>query len=230
MNMISIDQLIRSRRKTIVLIVTREARLVVRAPLRASRAQIDAVVAEKAVWIRNRQAEMLARPRPPALDFKEGASFPYQGRLYPLRFSPRAPLRLALRDGVFQLSPARAPQAKRYFLAWYKRQARIVLQDRVKFHASRLGLDPAALRISSARTRWGSCSSRGTLSFTWRLVLAPQAVIDYVVVHELVHLEIKNHSRVFWQRVQAAYPETLAARRWLKENSHIGEEFEPGWK
>ncbi len=228
--MIAIDQLIRSRRKTIALIITREARLVVRAPLRTSRAQIDQIVAEKAAWIRTRQAEMLARPKPPALEFIDGASFPYLGRLHPLRFSARASLRLTFQDGVFQLSPGGAQQARHTFLAWYKRQARLVLDERVKLHASRLGLAPSALRISSARTRWGSCSSRGTLSFTWRLVLAPLAVIDYVVVHELVHLEIKNHSRAFWQRVQAAYPETPAARRWLKENSRIGEEFEAGKK
>jgi len=228
--MIAIDQLIRSRRKTIALIITREGSLVVRAPLRASRAQIESVVAEKAAWIRTRQAEMLARPKPAALEFKNGASFPYMGRLHSFLFSTKAPARLALREGVFQLSPASAQQAGKYFLAWYKRQARIVLDERVKFHASRLGLVPAALRISSARTRWGSCSSRGTLSFTWRLVLAPLAVIDYVVVHELVHLEIKNHSSTFWQRVQAAYPETSPARRWLKENSRIGEEFEPAGK
>jgi len=226
--MIAIDQLIRSRRKTIALIITREAKLVVRAPLRTSRAQIDTIVAEKAAWIRTRQAEMLARPQPPLLEFKDGASFSYLGRLHLFRFSVQAALHLALQDGVFLLSPAGAQQAGKYFLAWYKRQARTVLDERVKFHASRLGLAPSALRISSARTRWGSCSSRGTLSFTWRLVLAPLAVIDYVVVHELVHLEIKNHSRAFWQRVQAAYPETPAARRWLKENSRIGEQFEPG--
>lgn len=226
--MIAIDQLIRSRRKTIALIITREGKLVVRAPLRTSRANIDAIVAEKAAWIRSRQAEMLARPKPPVLEFKEGASFPYLGSQLPLHFSARAPLRLALRDDVFHLSPASAPHAGKYFLAWYKRQARAVLDARVKYHAARLGLTPAALRISSARTRWGSCSSRGTLSFTWRLVLAPLAVIDYVVVHELVHLEIKNHSKTFWRRVQAAYPETPEARRWLKANSRIGEEFEQG--
>ena len=228
--MIAIDQLIRSRRKTIALIITREGKLIVRAPLRASRAQIDTIVTEKANWIRTRQADMLARPKPPPLEYKEGASFPYMGSLFPLHFSSKAPLRLALRDGVFHLSPASAHQAGKLFLAWYKRQARTVLDERVRFHAARLGLVPGLLRIGSARTRWGSCSSRGTLSFTWRLVLAPLAVIDYVVVHELVHLEIKNHSSKFWQRMQAAYPETPVARRWLKENSRIGEGFETGRK
>ena len=224
--MISIDELIRSRRKTIALIVTRDGKLVVRAPLRTSRADIDAIVTKKSDWIRTRQAEMMARPKTPVLDFKDGASFPYLGKPHPLQISAHGPLRPALRNGIFLLSADSIPQAKSHFLAWYKRQARIVLAERVKFHASRLGLAPGSLRISSARTRWGSCSARGTLSFTWRLVLAPLEVIDYVVVHELVHLEIKNHSRVFWQRVQAAYPGTPAARRWLKANSRIGEEFE----
>lgn len=228
MNMIPIDQLIRSRRKTIALIITREGKLLVRAPLRTSQGQIDAIVAEKAAWIRTRKAEMLARPKTPTLAYQEGASFPYVGRLYPLRFSTSASARLALKNGDFQLSSASAGQAGKYFLSWYKRQARLVLAEQVRIHAARLGLNPTKLRISSARTRWGSCSSRGTLSFTWRLVLAPLGVIDYVVVHELIHLEIKNHSKMFWQRVLAAYPDAPAARRWLKENNRLGEEFERG--
>jgi len=226
--MIPIDQLIRSRRKTIALIITREGKLVVRAPLRTSQAQIDTIVAEKAAWIRTRKAEMLAHPKTPPLEFTEGASFPYLGGLHLLRFSASAPVRLALKNGIFQLSSASAGQAGKYFLSWYKRQARIVLAEQVRIHAARLGLNPTKLRISSARTRWGSCSSHGTLSFTWRLVLAPLGVIDYVVVHELIHLEIKNHSKMFWQRVRAAYPEAPAARRWLKENNRLGEEFEQG--
>jgi predicted metal-dependent hydrolase len=192
--------------------------------LRASRAQIEALVAEKAAWISAHQAKILARPKPASKDFSEGETFLYLGQPYPLHLVPGPKTMLELRDGAFQLAPTVNAQAA--FQNWYKRQARIVLTERVHLHASRLGLTPTNLRITSARTRWGSCSGRGTLSFTWRLVLAPIAVIDYVVVHELVHLEVKNHSALFWQRVATAYPSYLAARRWLKENSRLGQELE----
>lgn len=222
--MIAIDQLIRSRRKTIALIVNHQGQLVVRAPLRTSRTQIEAFVAEKAEWIRAHQASQRARPPSMPVEFRPGETFLYLGQAHPLSIAPGS-LPLELRDGGFRLSPAAHLQAAVLFRAWYRRQARALLGDRVALHAARLGFSPGKLRITSARTRWGSCSSRGTLSFPWRLVLAPLEVIDYVVVHELTHLEVKNHSPAFWQRVNGAYPQAQAARRWLKDHSGLGEEL-----
>ena len=74
------------------------------------------------------------------------------------------------------------------------------------------------ITIRDQKTRWGSCSARGTLSFNWRLMLAPPAILDYVVVHELCHLTHMNHSAAFWQAVEAVYPDYRTARRWLKEH------------
>ncbi|MBK7452806.1 MAG: M48 family metallopeptidase [Anaerolineales bacterium] len=74
------------------------------------------------------------------------------------------------------------------------------------------------MKISSARTRWGSCSPDGTLNFTWRLVMAPLEVIDYVVIHELAHLRVKNHSSKFWDVVKAIDPQYKEKRKWLREN------------
>jgi predicted metal-dependent hydrolase len=80
------------------------------------------------------------------------------------------------------------------------------------------GFEPGKLRISSARTRWGSCSRQGTLSFTWRLVMAPEEVIDYVVVHELCHLRHLNHSKAFWGLVEGILPDYKVRRAWLKRH------------
>jgi predicted metal-dependent hydrolase len=222
---IPIDSLIRSRRKTIALIITREGKLVVRAPLHASRAQIDALVLEKSAWIRSHQTQMLARPQPAAKQFVEGEMFDYLGQAYPLHFVAGGARSTALRAGQFQLGAAAAASPRQALAAWYRQQARTLLEERVRLHADRLKLCPGQLRISSARTRWGSCSSSGTLSFTYRLVMAPLDVVDYVVVHELVHLVVKNHSRDFWTRVAAAYPAWKQARAWLKEHSGLGDEF-----
>ncbi len=223
--MIAIDKLIRSRRKTIALIITRSGQLVVRAPLRASRAQIDQLVAEKSAWIRSHQAAMRARPPAAEQPITEGSAFLYLGQAYPLHFIPGRLSTLALKDGQFQICLLPAERLQQAFTAWFRRQARTILEERIHLHAARLGVHPGALRISSARSRWGSCSNRGTLSFPWRLVMAPLAVIDYVVVHELTHLTVKNHSRDFWQRVAAADPGYAAARKWLTANSDLGFEF-----
>jgi hypothetical protein len=84
--------------------------------------------------------------------------------------------------------------------------------------AGKHGLRYQNIRISSARTRWGSCSSRGTLSFTYRLIMAPAEVVDYVVMHELVHTQIKNHSKIFWNKVGELMPDYRNRLAWLKKN------------
>jgi predicted metal-dependent hydrolase len=96
-----------------------------------------------------------------------------------------------------------------------------VISERVAYHAKKNKFAYRKIRISSARTRWGSCSTNGTLSFTWRLVLAPSEVIDYVVVHELAHTQIKNHSPKFWRRVVEIMPEFKRYITWLKKNGRF---------
>jgi predicted metal-dependent hydrolase len=92
------------------------------------------------------------------------------------------------------------------------------LTERVLAIAGKHAFRYQKIRISSARTRWGSCSSRGTLSFTYRLVMAPPDVVDYVVMHELVHTQVRNHSKTFWNKVQELMPDYKTRLAWLKKN------------
>jgi predicted metal-dependent hydrolase len=94
-----------------------------------------------------------------------------------------------------------------------------MLTEMVEREAARLELSGwSRIRVGDPRSRWGSCSTRGTLSFSWRLVMAPAWVADYVVVHELCHLRQMNHSHRFWQLVDEAYPSRRAAQAWLKRH------------
>jgi predicted metal-dependent hydrolase len=88
----------------------------------------------------------------------------------------------------------------------------------VNLYAAQYGLRYEKIRITSAQTRWGSCSPKGTLSFTWRLVMAPLEVIDYVVIHELAHLRVKNHSKTFWAEVESMLPDYTRHVAWLRKN------------
>jgi predicted metal-dependent hydrolase len=99
-----------------------------------------------------------------------------------------------------------------------RRLARERVESVARVEARRLGLVYGRIRIADQRTRWGSCSGRGTLSFNWRLAVAPPEVLEYVVVHELCHLRHPNHSRAFWEAVEAARPGYDAERRWLREH------------
>ena len=103
--------------------------------------------------------------------------------------------------------------------AWLRREARSAVHRRVAARAPQLGVSPAAVAIRDQRTRWGSASRTGRISFSWRLVLAPPAVLDYVVVHELAHLAVFGHSAAFWELVRSVSPETDRARRWLREHA-----------
>ena len=102
---------------------------------------------------------------------------------------------------------------------WYRREARRRLEASVEREAARLGLRPRGISVRDPRTRWGSCSSRGSLSFSWRLLLAPRAVLDYVVVHELCHLRELNHSPEFWRLLDRARPGWRDQAAWLSEHS-----------
>jgi hypothetical protein len=214
-----IDQIIRSRRKTIALIVTPEGKLVVRAPQRATKAQIQQAIDHHAAWIQAKQQEALLQlARRPALKYQDGEKFWYLGERYPLKISPTAKKPLSFSD-QFVLAQAALPKASAVFTTWYQEQARKLIAPRVMLYAQQFGFQVARIRIGSARTRWGSCSSRGTLSFTWRLVMAPLPVIDYVILHELAHLEHHNHSQAFWGRVAELDPEYKLHRAWLKQHA-----------
>lgn len=118
------------------------------------------------------------------------------------------------------LVPAgRKRQARQYLEAWLRSQARQEIETAVQKWAARMQVFPTRIAIRDQRTRWGSCSSRKTLSFNWRLIMAPPSVLEYVVVHELAHLVEPNHSRAFWQVVEKFIPDVQAPRRWLKNNA-----------
>lgn len=215
-----IDRLIRSSRRTLALIVERDGTLTVRAPKRASRKAIEAFVAEKAAWIARKQAQakQLAVER---LDlektYQAGETHLYQGQAYPLHRPPGTGQRVAFDGQAFSL-PMGCPEPAAAFERWYRRAARELLHARVAALAAAHGYTAKRVGITGARTRWGSCSSTGSLNFSWRLVQAPPEVIDYVVIHELVHLEHPNHSKAFWDRVAELRPDFAAQRAWLRQH------------
>ena len=100
----------------------------------------------------------------------------------------------------------------------YRQRAKERLRGRAAYFAPIMGVSYGSLRLSSAKTRWGSCSGKGNLNFHWKLILMPPEVLDYVVVHELAHLKEMNHSPRFWAVVEAVLPDYKERRQWLKEN------------
>jgi len=214
---IEVSQIVRTRRKTLALIVKPDGSVIVRAPMRIPAKSIDKFIEKYADWVERKRAEALAFRPPPPRQYLPGEQFLFLGRAYPLEIVPgqRPPLLL---NGGFKLSEAAQSRAVDVFERWYRARAKQILSERVRCYAEEHGFAYKAVRITSARTRWGSCSSSGSLSFSWRLILAPVEVVDYVVVHELAHTVFHNHSKRFWKQVEKLMPDYKERKAWLRKN------------
>lgn len=212
---IEINKLVRSKRRTIALIVERDGSLTVRAPRRAAIVDIQSFILEKQEWIVRTQERFKSVVEAPKKEYQDGETFLLLGHEYGLTLVK--PQRPALKfENGFTLGHTAQHSGERLFTQWYKNEAYRIIAERTGVYSARYGFSPKQVKISSARTRWGSCSPDGTLNFTWRLVMAPLEVIDYVVVHELSHLRVKNHSNRFWQEVEKILPEYKDRRKWLR--------------
>jgi hypothetical protein len=174
-------------------------------------------------WVRERLSAI-----PMAVPFEHGAELPLRGETHGLAFvglRPRSIVDDIVRPVVWTERPADAlpkvcvsghvEHAPRRLKDWLISEARKDLCERVAVHAERLKLRPRRLSVRDQSSRWGSCSTSGQLCFSWRLILAPRFVLDYVAAHEVAHLKEMNHGPRFWALVERAMPEMQAAKKWL---------------
>jgi predicted metal-dependent hydrolase len=216
--MIAIDQTIRTRRRTLAVIVEDDGRIVVRAPLRMQQAAIDEFVNAREKWILTKQEQALRRTsRFVPKRYVSGEEFLYLGDPYPLQIVDTQRQHLVF-NGDFRLSRDAVPRAEAVFERWYRRQALRVLSERAGLYAAANDFAFNQIKITSARKQWGSCGPGGNLRFAWRLVMAPLPIVDYVVVHELVHLRHRNHSKRFWGKVKSILPDFRQREDWLEEH------------
>jgi hypothetical protein len=204
-------------------------------PVYSSFAEADEFLSRHLDWLKERVAG-LSEPVP----FTHGAIVPLRGFAHQVRFagsvrrrgvvwmeaaedakaSPAWPqgARLPIRRLPRLVVAGEPEHAPRRMLDWLKRQAHQDLKARVDVHAGRLGLRPARIFVRDQTTRWGSCSTTGALSFSWRLVLAPPFVLDYLAAHEVAHLGHMNHGPRFWNLVERTMPRHEEARSWLRKH------------
>jgi predicted metal-dependent hydrolase len=220
MDHVKIHKVVRSRRRTIALVVGADATLTVRAPMQTSMEYIEDLVRRKLKWIKNKIAEVEARPPASRKRFESGESFLYLGDPYRLHIVSNAEVPLAFKR-EFVLAREYRDKARELLVNWYKQEARKKLTDRVEWHARRFGLTVGPIRITDAQKRWGSCSRSNSLNFSWRLIMAPLRVVDYVVIHELAHTVERSHSRDFWKKVFMMCPTHRSSMEWLKKNEHL---------
>jgi predicted metal-dependent hydrolase len=201
----------------------------VTAPKRVTLAEVDGAIRAKQRWILSKLHERgerrLQRMQRPALRWEDGAQIPYMGGEITLRLEPAARRHRrfdadarALCVGVVQ--GLQEWQLKERIRIWYHDEATRVFAERLDHYAERMGVSYKAFALSSAGTRWGSCTVGGHIRLNWRLIHYPLALIDYVVAHELAHLREMNHSAAFWATVGEVYPDYDGARLALRKRSH----------
>jgi len=197
-----------------------ERGLRVGAPLRASLREIESVLHDHARWVIRKLADWRER-RAPARRWESGETLAYLG----------LPLTLEVVRGArrVDLTPPRlrvcapdtgASAVAALALHWLRGQALDHFHTRIEHFRTRITLDAVAIRLSNARSRWGSCHASGRISLNWRLIHMPQHLIDYVLVHELAHLREMNHSPRFWAVVGGVIPDYAARRREIRRESH----------
>ena len=203
----------RSRRRTVSIRVNEDASVEVRAPIGMSRKEIEAFLIQKQNWVNKKRALMQKH---------------MADKQYFLSHAPKTLLFLGeereVRPGskpafdgwYFYLPEGDFSELKPGLIRLYKHLAKGIIEERVKYFAEEMGVIPSKVRINSARTRWGSCSGKNSINFSWMLVMSGIPTIDYVVVHELAHIKEHNHSKVFWDVVRSVLPEYEISKAGLR--------------
>ena len=155
-------------------------------------------------------------------EFVNGETFMYLGRNYSLeivKYSNIKRPKVYISDGKFYLETPTKEQTimRKAMKRWYRKEAEKIIEKRVEFYIPKVNLIPNKIKIKEQKKRWGSCSYKGNIYFNWRAIMAPSNIIDYIVVHELCHLDYRDHSKKFWQKVESILPDFKDGRKWLKK-------------
>jgi len=186
--------------------------------------RVEQIVADKHHWILDKIALHQQATPASSKQYVSGEAFPYLGRNYRLKLLTGTYQPLKLVNGRLQLT-LRESSIQDYFtrgalIRWYKRNATRKFNEKVSRYAKVVGVKPNSINIKSFKSRWGSCSAEGDVDFNWVVVMAPNRIVDYIVVHELCHLLHHDHSTKFWNEVERVMPNYQECKEWLKVNGH----------
>lgn len=217
--MIKIDYLIRTNRRSISITISPKCELIVKAPNRLPLSQIEKVVQQKQAWITLHLDRMRETAK---LNFNilNYYDMMFCGQLYHIVYDDKVK-QISLEPNYCVVPKKYEDSVSKRLCIWYKKVALKIISERVEYFATLMQLSPSAIKLTNAKTCWGTCNSKAILSFNWRLVFMPHDIIDYVVVHELSHLVQMNHSKLFWDLVQSVLPDYKTRRENLKKGDYL---------
>lgn len=211
----------RSRRRGSITLTIDEQGLRVGAPWQASRRAIENLLRKHHNWVLKKLAEWQERRAPPR-NWRDGATLMLLGEPLRLTLTPAPRSTARCGDRLLVGSPAQPPpdEIANQVMAWLREQALACFHARVAHYLPQLAVPAPEVRLSNARTRWGSCHAAGRIHLNWRLIQLPLRLIDYVIVHELAHLEEMNHTPRFWRAVARVIPDYAASKSEIRTEGH----------
>jgi predicted metal-dependent hydrolase len=222
------SEVIYSARKSVGLEVTNEGKLIIRAPRNFSVTQLERIVSKKKSWVES-AIEKVQHQKTLKSHYFKGNQLSYLGNTYPVSLNFDLEAKVELGKEGFQVNPHHKRRKRNLdslyinnlLVDWYRRQACEIINSVCEYYTHVLKLEYKEIKITGARTRWGSCSYSNNLNFSWRLLMVPMAMIDYVVLHEILHIKHKDHSPEFWKDVNKMMPDYSYRRDWLRQNRYI---------
>ena len=217
-------EVIRSARRKTIAIKIQDGQVSIHLPKLMPLWMAKQFIARKQPWIEKKLQQFHSRA--PTRQFTDGELQPYAGESYPLRilYEPqRQRIHIRFEHQQFQVkapSNVTALQIRQALARWYRRQADENLTERARQLASQLAFHPRQIQIKPYKSRWGSCTLRGDIQLNWQLIQAPPVIMDYVIIHELCHLQHHNHSKAFWDLVEKHDPHYRTHRHWLKQHGY----------
>lgn len=208
-----------ARRATLQLTVERDGQLIVFVPTDCDDSVVEEFVRARRVWIYMKLAEKAALRHPAiAKQFVSGEGFPYLGRNHRLLLVDEQNAPMKLEAGRFKMLRSAAADGREHMIGWYTSHAQPWLSERVQRLSARVGVQPSGVSVQDLGYRWGSCGKGGQLYFHWKSILLPPRMVEYVVAHELVHLNYPRHTSEFWRRLELTMPDYAARTQWLAEH------------
>ena len=205
-----------SRRSKSISLKIRNGELVVSCPYNTSEIFIKNLIERKKVWI-NKNIDR-SRKNQKKIDQISNGFITYKGLVLKLVYEKSNLEGIAVEDNELKIFYSDKSKSKKLIIEWLKLQANNFLRARLSFLSKRISIEFNSLTIKSYTARWGSCNTKGDIFLNWKLIMLPESVIDYVLIHELAHINVPNHSREFWKKKKKKDPNYCKNKRWLKDN------------
>jgi len=217
-NNLSVEVVRTKRRKTAsIKVIDGAVQAIV--PDQLSDARVEGLIQKRTPWIRKKLREQSQRVTPKPKEYVNGENFTYLGRNCRLKVSRGTDREVKLKGGYLEVGLPKKPKdgdIRCALVEWYEQHALERLTEKTNRYAGIMGVTPNSISVRDYKARWGSCSSKGEISYNWRIIIAPHQIVDYVVVHELCHLTHPNHSPAYWKSVKRVVPDYQVCRKWLR--------------